>query len=335
MGSFISRFATLGAILSLSACATTTPNEHYLEAGARQHIKKVDAVLIAKQDEIGADIKQNATLTKLSALASSATFIPVLLDIGVTGVRAANANKMAKPMREKLEAHDFASDFRQQVRQSLAGTTLGGVEDILILRDEYPGLRGELIGESEADAVLLIDMKYAFTPSFEDLYVASHAVLFPNHPELNRFQETPDKDEVIEYSDNIYRNQYGVKISTGLEDATPSEHAAKWAEMSQEQLVEVLDAAALMLADTIANDIAIDDVDSDLDLIPEGYVLNTKYNNLNEKFAKLKSLSDEDKRAVRDSGTKTDINLETEEGLKTASEPEPNLDQTSGPNSDS
>ena len=48
--------------------------------------------------------------------------------------------------------------------------------------------------------------------------------------------------------------------------------------------------AALTLSDTISRDIGIDDVESDLNLIPEGYVLNTKYDNFNEKFARIRSL---------------------------------------------
>lgn len=288
--SVISPVVSFCAIISLSACSTTPPNEHYLDAGARQHIKTVDAVLIAKQDRIGADIKQNSTLTQVSALASSVTFLPMLLEAGLTGVRSVNANKMAKPMREKLEGHDYPSEFRQQVKQSLAGTTLDGVDDFKILRNEYPGLRGQLIASSDADAVLLVDMKYAFTPNFETLYVHSLAMLFPNQPELKQFQEIPDTDKTIEYSDNIYRNQFAVGISTKLKDATTAEYAAEWAEMSEEQLVEVLDAAALIMADTIKNDISIDDLESDLNLIPEGYALNTKYDNLNQSFAKLRSI---------------------------------------------
>lgn len=295
MRSFIMRFVTLvvslGAILSLSACASTTrPNEHYLDAGARQHIKTVDAVLFAPQERIGADIKRSGALSDIGAILAPVSILPVLLDAGVSGVRTVNANKMAKPMRENLEGYDYPWEFRKQIKQSLARTTLDGVDDINIVRHEIPGLRGQLIAETEADAILLVDMKYGFTANFETLYVASNAMLFPNHPELKQFQETPDKDKLVEFSDNIYRNQFAVGISTKLEDASPSEHAAKWAEMSPEQLTEILDEAALLMADTIANDVGIDDLESDLNLIPEGYALNTKFDNFNQRFATLRAL---------------------------------------------
>ena len=290
MRQFIIRFVAISAIMSLSACAgTPKPNENYLDAGARQHIKTVDAVLIAKQDRIGADIKGNSPLTQISAL-SGIPVLPAFLDVGVASIRSINANKMAKPMREKLEGHDYAVEFKKQVEQSLEGTTLGGIEDFQIVRREYPGLRGELIAESFADAVLLLDMKYSFTPDFETLYVYSFAMLFPNRPELKRFQEAPGNDKIIEFSDNIYRNQYAVGISTKIEDGKASENAALWAEITDEQLVEVLKLAANNLSTVIANDIGIDDVESDLDLIPEGYVLNTKFDNLNRKFSEIRSL---------------------------------------------
>jgi len=319
MRSMIHHFLMFIAIISLSACASTEkPNENYLDAGARQHIKSVDAVLFTKQDKIGADIKQNPTLTKVGALSAGFTILPTLLDVGVTGVRTINANKLAKPVREKLEDHDFAFEFTKQIRQSLDGTTLDGVENIKVVRSEYPGLRGLMIAESEADAVLTVDMKYAFTPNFESLYVRSFAMLFPNRPELKQFQEVPDKDSLIEFSDNIYRNQYAVAFSTKLEDATAAEHAAFWSDLSEEQLVELLEIAALTMSDTIANDIAIDDVESDLNLIPEGYVLNTKYDNFNRSFAKLRNLDEvmDEVPDVTDAAADTDTDVNPEEEIK-------------------
>lgn len=294
MQSFITRFSrrliSLAAIFSLSACATTLPDEHHLDAGARQHIKAVDAVLFAKQHQIGADVERNATLSQIGAIAMPLTMIPALLDAGVTGVRTANANKMVKPIREKLAGHNYPADLRQQLRQSFAGTTLDGIDNFKVMRSEYPGQRGYLIENSSADAVLFVDMRYGFTANFKTLYLKSNVMLFPNHADLKQFQETPDRDRVLEYTDNLYRNQFAVALSNELEDGSASENAAEWADLSQEKLVQILDAAALLMADTIANDIGIDDLDSDLNLIPEGYVLNTKFDNHNQNFAKIKAL---------------------------------------------
>ena len=291
MWSFIFRFLAIGAIISLTACTSVPkPTENYLDAGARQHIKTVDAVLIAKQDRIGADIKQNRTLSQIGAIASTVSVFPVLMDVGVASVRTINANKLAKPVREKLEDHDYPFEFKKQVEQSLEGTSLAGIDDFKIVRSEFPGMRGLLVAESDADAVLLVDMKYSFTPNFGTLYVHSLAMLFPNRPELEQFQEAAGNSRQIEFSDNIYRNQYAVGISTNSKNGTAKENAAIWAKMTEEQLTEVLDVAALTMSDTIARDIGIDDVESDLNVLPEGYVLNTKYDNFNKKYARIKSL---------------------------------------------
>lgn len=291
MRSYFTHLSALAAILSLSACATTPPNEHYLDAGARQHIKTVDAVLIAKQDAIEADVKRDDTLSQISGLLAPFSPIPVILEAGLMGVRTVQAENTVKPIRAKLEGHDYPYEFRNQIRDSLARTTLSGLDDFDILRgDEHPGQRGRLLRDSDADAVLFVDMKYAFSDNFETLYVNSYAMLFPNRPELKQFQETPDKDRVLEYTDNLYRNQFSVGLSTQLEDASTSEHAAVWAEMPPEKLVDVLDQLALVMADTIANDVGIDDLESDLNLIPEGYALNTKYDNHNQAYARKKQL---------------------------------------------
>jgi len=266
--------------MAITACQTL-PDNNLLDAGARQHIKKVDGVLIAKQDRIGADIERtNPELLQIGTLLTG-SILPILFDVGVTSARAAEANKLAKPMRENLKGYDYAWDVRKHVKQSLEGTTLDEFDNFMILREEFPGLRGRLIRESQADAVLTVDMKYGFTPKFDKLYVASYAVLFPNKAELKQFQERPDRDNELEFSDNIYRNQFAVSLSTDLPGASKEENAAYWAKLTEEELVQRLERAALVLADTIANDVSLDDLDSDLDLVPEDYILNTEYSNLN------------------------------------------------------
>jgi len=182
-------------------------------------------------------------------------------------------------MRESLKEYDYAWEFRKQIKQSLAGTTLDDLNEFdkfTIVRNEQPGLRGLLITESEADAVLVVDMKFGFTPSFDTLYVQSIVMLFPKKEELKPFQEKLDNNNILEFSDNIYRNQFSASLKTGLTDASKSENAAYWAELPQEKLIDLLERVGLRLSDGIANDISIDDLESDLNLIPEGYVLNTR-----------------------------------------------------------
>ena len=281
------------ASLTLTACATRA-DYHLLDAGARQHIKTVDGVLIASQKQIGADISQGSRLSNLATFFSGSP-IPMLVEAGVAGVRTIEANKLAKPMRETLGDHDYAWEFRKQVKQSLARTTLSDLDQLdkmTIIREDYPGLRASLIEKSDADAVLVVDMKYAFTPKFDRLYVASYAMLFPNTEALKRFQETPDKDNIIEFSDNLYRNQFAASLSVAEPSSSRTENAAYWAEVPRDTLIDALERVGLSLVDALANDINLDDLDSDLDLIPEGYVLNTEYSNLNSLLKENESHSD-------------------------------------------
>ena len=251
----------MSAFMSMTAC-TTTPTYNHLDAGARPHIQTVDSVLIAKQDRIGADIKKGSQLTQIAAVAQG-SIIPILLDVGITSFRTMSANKMAKPMRETLEDFDYASEFRYQFKESMANSELKGVDKIRILREEYPGFRGQYIESSDADAVLFVDMKYAFTPKFDKLYLTSLAMMFPNKPELVPFQESRGSKNLVEFTDNIYRNQFTALVSSKVKDGTKEENAAYWAELSEEELKTILNAVALRMADAMAEDMSTDDVTGD------------------------------------------------------------------------
>ena len=77
MRHFVRMSIVVSFLAALPACRTT-PTSHYLDAEARPHIKNVDSLLIAKQNEVGADIKTS----KLSQYLQG-HIIPVLFDIGV------------------------------------------------------------------------------------------------------------------------------------------------------------------------------------------------------------------------------------------------------------
>ena len=310
MRTLFSRLMIISAAICMTACASTQPSYNHLDAGARQHIKTVDSVLVAKQKKIGADITQSSQFSQIAAVAQGSV-LPIMIDAGIAGIRTIKANSLAKPMRETLEEHDFPWEFRKQVKYALANSELDGVEDFTIVRGEYPGFRSGYIEDSEADAVLFVDMKYAFTPKFDNLYVTSLAILFPNTPELRPFQERPDRDNVIEFSDNIYRNQFVALVPTPLKDGSKSENAAFWAELSEEELTNLLHTAGLLLSDKMANDIGIDDLNSDLDLIPEGYVFKKGTHSTSPPAAKLRS-APEDIEAVADNETVQDIEQDIE-----------------------
>lgn len=258
MRSLINYIMIIFASIFMVACQTT-PTHNHLDAGARPHIKTVDSILIAKQTKIGADIKQGSELAKILSFAQ-ANPIPILVDAGVTGVRLMHAHRLAKPMRKTLDGFDFPVEFREHVKQSLAGSKLNMVDEIQLRRQEHEGFRGQYILNSEADAVLMIDMRYGFTPKFDRLYVAASALMFPKTDELTPFQEERGNDQLLELSDNIYRNSFVAAVSPDDPDGSTSENAAYWASLSEEELTVILQAAALRLSDHLAEDISLDDV---------------------------------------------------------------------------
>lgn len=258
--------STMSVFMALGACETT-PTYNHLDAGARPHIKTVDSVLFAKQNNIGADVKEGSDFAKILAFAQASP-IPLLADAAITGYRTISANLLAKPMREALEGFDYAVDFREQMMQSLEGSKLTGVDFMAIRRKEQPGFRAQFIEDSDADAVLFVDMKYAFTPDFGKLYVGASVMMFPNSDELKPFQEERGSDRVFEFTDNIYRNQFAAFMSPDFKDGGKAQNAIYWAGFTEEELTTRLQAASLRLADVIADDIGIDKVISDPDAAP-------------------------------------------------------------------
>lgn len=258
MVSMIKLGTSFGAATLLMGCASTTLPVNHIDAGARQHIKTVDSVVVTRQDQIGADVAESSGLANVLGMVQG-TPIPILVDAGLTGIRVVRANNAAKPVREKLEDFDYPKVFRDRLEGSISASNLEGLKEFELVQSEWPGFRLEFIEDSNADAVLFIDMRYAFTSKFDALYVTAHALMMPNTPELRPFQHKPDKDNIVEMDDNIYRNQFVAVLRPQDSDGTRAGNVAYWAGLSDEQLTATLNAAATKLADTLASDLSLDD----------------------------------------------------------------------------
>ena len=262
MKRLVHKFIIIAASIAATACSTTSaPSYNHLDAGARPLIKSVDTVLIARQDTVEADVKPGSQLAKILAL-TQASILPLAVDAGVTGIRTFTANKLAKPMREMLDGFDYPLEIREQMQQSLQNSALDGVEHIKLRRKNYDGFKGQYIQTSDADAVLFIDMRYAFTHTFDRLYLVTAATLFPNKDELRPFQAKPDNDNIIEFEDNIYFNQFAAEIKPDIKNAGKYANSIYWAGLTAEELTDKLQAAGLLMADLLADDISTDDVNS-------------------------------------------------------------------------
>lgn len=242
-------------VAALSACQTT-PTNNYLDAEARPHIKEVDSVLIAKQNQVGADIKTSQLSKYLQG-----HIVPVLFDIGLNTIRTDKAKKYVTPVREALAEYDFTADIKEEFNQALAESGVAGADGLKVLRNEPLGFRPAYISQSTADAVLFVDVNYAFSPKFDNLNISSNVMLYPINPALSPYKERPDTDRYIEYSDNIYRNSFMASIPAGLgEESKTSENAAAWAALSEAELMEKLQDASTRLAASIAADLLVDEL---------------------------------------------------------------------------
>ena len=253
------RIVTLGGALCLSAllaACTTTRAYNRIDTDARPHIQQMDSVLISKQSKVRADIKTS----KISQYVQG-HIAPVLFDLAVNGIRTHKANKIMQPIHETLDGYDFTSDIQEEFSAALGDTAMGDMGKLRLLRQERQGFRAAYVRQSEADAVMFVDVDYAFTPSFDALQLTSRVMVFPTHDALAPYKEKPDRDNILEYEDNIYRNQFVAAIPSGAGlDSSKSENGAAWAEKSSEELTGLMQEAAQKLASHIALDLATNDI---------------------------------------------------------------------------
>lgn len=251
----------IGAIITtafaMSACATARP-QNYIDAEARPLIKKIDSVLISPQKSLDANVK----VSKLSLYAQG-HFVPILLDVGINVYRAIEVKKMMAPIRETMGDYDYKQVLKTELNEALVGSGLEGAGELSIIREEPLGFRAAYVSDSQADAVMFIDVKYVFPPDFSSLNVLSSVMVFPVDEALSPYKEKPDTDDILEFEDNIYRNQFAAVIPVRKDKSkvgTKAENNAIWAAMSEAEITGLMELAARRIADVIADDLRIDDL---------------------------------------------------------------------------
>jgi len=250
------KFGSVFCLMAMMSACTTTRAYNHIDAEARPHIQEMDSVLLPKQKHVRADINTS----KLSQYIQG-HFAPVLFDLAVNGIRTHQATKIMAPIDRKLIDYDYTQDIHEEFTQALGETELADMGELLIMREEEQGFRAAYVKRSEADAVMFIDVDFAFTPSFDALELISHVMVFPVDEALSPYKETPDTDEILEFEDNIYRNQFMAAIPSGAgEDSSKSENGIAWAQRSKEELTALMQEAAQKLADHIAKDLTTDDL---------------------------------------------------------------------------
>ena len=255
MRSIVILGGVLCLLVMLTACTTTRPYNR-IDSEARPHIQQMDSVMISKQTGVRAKIKTS----KVSQYVQG-HFAPVLFDIAVNGIRSHKAGKIMKPIHETLDGYDFTQDIKEEFTTAIGETEMGDMVDLMHMRKEPQGFRAAYIRQSEADAVMFLDVDCAFTPNFDALQLSSRVMIFPVSDALAPYKEKPDKDNILELEDNIYRNGFISSIPVRADvDSSKSENGAAWAEMSEEELTGLMQQAAQELAALIASDLSTDDI---------------------------------------------------------------------------
>lgn len=250
---------TLGMALGFSglmtACASTARPYNHIDAEARPHIQEMDSVLITKHDKLRSNINTSKVSTYLQG-----HFAPILFDMAVNGMRSYKAGKIMKPIHETVGEYDMMGNVHEEFSQALTDSQIFDMNEMMHMDQEQPGFRGAYIQKSEADAVMFIDVDYAFTPKFDALQLSSRVMVFPVDEALSPYKEKPDTDNIIEMDDNIYRNQFVARIPSPADPRSKkSEHGAAWATLTEDQMTAVMQQAAQQLSAQYAVDLAADD----------------------------------------------------------------------------
>ena len=240
--------------IAISACASTRNDFNHIDPKARQYIQKIDSVLITNQDTIEADINVSNLSTVLPG-----NLVLGLIDAGFNSHRLKESDEIMAPIYNTVYEYDYAEELKTQFNKAFIENGMAEAEGVLTLKNEPRGFRYAYIQQSTADAVMFIDIGYVFTPKFDALDITSDVVIYPVNNSLNPFKEKPDYDNIIEYGDNIYRNQFLASIRPAQMNGSKKENGAKWTQMSEEELTDRMKKAANKLAEFIAKDLSLDD----------------------------------------------------------------------------
>lgn len=241
--------------LTLGACATPRAYNR-VDAQARPALNKMEGVLLVKQGEIGSDIV-------VSNLAAQGGLIQAMIDAGINSSRTNKAEEAIIPIRDKLIDHDFAAAMESELEKAFRASDISGLSDIALVRAEDENYRQNTVKGSSADAVMFIDTTYKVSPKFDMILVKSDVKVFPTNSALNAYKEKPDDDDnMVEHTDNIYRNSFQSSASLDLV-ADMETNAAEAANLPASKFISALNTAATNIAQKIAKDLMTDDVEEE------------------------------------------------------------------------
>lgn len=253
------RHLVMAAAISvgLTACATPRTYNH-IDQPARLAMDSAETLLIVVQSEIGSDIDVSDVTT-----ATGGGLLPALIDAGINANRREKAEEMIAPIRDMLVDYDFASVMKTSLAESLESVSVEGMSNVTLSRSTDMDMVESFVQDTATSAVLLVNTDYKLSSDFSRMIASANVFIYPKDEALFAYREKGDKDaKLAEYNDNIYRNS--ILFEANLLPAATADkptNAAAVAALDAEEIQAVLDKAAKGLANAIASDLLINDME--------------------------------------------------------------------------
>ncbi len=229
--------------LVLCGCATQEPAFIPLSKDLSQRINSSNAVIVASQKEIVADVDKSQV-----AAVMGGGLIPALIDVAIEKSRASSAEELIRPIRDALVEFDMGKDLREAL-----GTRLDSIAWLHLVKwDTTYDNRADHIptqlAANKEDVLVLITPGYALSSDFQSLRVESEVKVIPRAASLRVVGGAKGNNEKVE-------PLYKVKVSHLAPLAvggTDKEGAAKeWSKDGGVRIKEYMKQGVSSIADKI------------------------------------------------------------------------------------
>ncbi len=235
------------SLIILSGCGSTPNN--YLSKQITNKIGKTDVYITIPQKEITAEIERSQV-----AAATGGGLLFALVDVAIESSRANKAEELLQPIKNSLIDINFNQMFVEKLKTELANLEWLNVNKIVLINDLVPNQMQLNFEESDADAIMLINARYALSSNFSQLTANANASILPKNESLRQYSEKPTSKKArkskLHIDNNIYRDSFVVS-KTFAGALTDNEENAKILTAQSQLLKELFPKVADELAKNI------------------------------------------------------------------------------------
>lgn len=255
----LGRAACAGALLALSACASTEMSVSPYQA--RDAITSTAVIVPISQSEIYVDVPASQV-----SRAAGGGLLPALIDATVDSVKASNAAKDLKPLRDAVVDYDFDHVMVDEFRKSLSADAWLHLRDVKVVKDTNPSMIDRAREGEGDDAVLVATTNYHLSNDAGSLWIEVHAAVYLKPNVIAKLAPTHDPGRPA-WSKVLW-------VSYSLPDAarTRADNLRVWADDGGARLRRDLTSGAAKAAELIAEDMASQDQPAGVTNSPGGSV---------------------------------------------------------------